>query len=232
PTKLDYETAPGHDYTVTVQASDGVSTASSNFTIAITDPAPSAPVDANGATNTVAEAAAANTLVGITASSTDATNDPAPTYSLTGDTSGGGFQINSTTGVVAVGDPTKVDYESSGAGHSYTITVQASDGVATNSSNFSIAVTDVAAVANADSAVVFESRTTTPSVNLLANDTDVDAPPPPLTAVDDTQPTHGSVTVNSDGTFSYTANAGYLGADSFTYHSSNGGAFASNSATL
>jgi hypothetical protein len=232
PTKLDYETAVGHAYTVTVQASDGVTTGSSNFTIAITDPPPSAPVDTNAGTNTVAEAATAGTLVGITASSTSATNDPAATYSLTGDTSGGGFQINSTTGVVSVADPTKVDYESSGAGHSYTITVQASDGVATNSSNFSIAVTDVAAVANADSAVVFENRATTPSVNLLTNDTDVDAPPPPLTAVDDTQPSHGTVVVNSDGTFTYTANAGYLGADSFTYHASNGGALPSNSATV
>ena len=105
----------------------------------------------------MAEAATANTLVGITAQSTSATNDAAPTYSLTGDTSGGGFQINSTTGVVSVADPTKIDYESSGAGHSYTITVQSSDGVATNSSNFTIAVTDVAAVANNDSAVVFEN---------------------------------------------------------------------------
>ena len=34
------------------------------------------------------------------------------TYSLTGDTSGGGFKIDPLTGVVSVADPTKIDYES------------------------------------------------------------------------------------------------------------------------
>jgi VCBS repeat-containing protein len=32
-----------------------------------------------------------------------------------------------------------------------------------------------------------------------------------------TQPTHGSVTLNSDGTFTYVPNAGFSGADTFTY---------------
>ena len=58
------------------------------------------------------------------------------TYSLTGDTSGGGFTINATTGVVTVADNTKIDFESSGAGHSYTVTAQASDGTDTSSQTF------------------------------------------------------------------------------------------------
>ena len=49
------------------------------------------------------------------------------TYSLTGDSSGGGFTVNLTTGVVTVADSSKIDYESS-PGHAYTVTVQASDG--------------------------------------------------------------------------------------------------------
>src|SRR6202035_1716253 len=148
PTKIDYETAAGHAYNVTVQATDGVTTSTSTFTIAVTDPPPSTPVDNNATANTVAEGAVANTLVGITASSTSATNDPAATYSLTADSSGGGFQINSTTGVVSVADPTKIDYET--PGHSYSITVQASDGAATSSQVFAIAVTDVAPSAPTD----------------------------------------------------------------------------------
>ena len=79
----------------------------------MTDVAPSTPVDSDAATNTVAEGAAAGTTVGVTASSSDI-NGPAVTYSLTGDTSGGGFTINSTTGVVTVADPSKIDYESDG----------------------------------------------------------------------------------------------------------------------
>ena len=95
--------AAGHAYTVTAQASDGTLTSSQTFTIAVTDVAPSTPVDSDGAANTVAEGAANGTTVGVTASSTDV-NGPAVTYSLTGDTSGGGFAIDATTGVVTVAD--------------------------------------------------------------------------------------------------------------------------------
>ena len=104
PTKIDFESSgAGHAYTVTVQASDGTLTSSQTFTIAVTDVAPSTPVDANAAANTVVEGAANGSTVGITASSTDV-NGPAVTYSLTGDTSGGGFTINAATGVVTVAD--------------------------------------------------------------------------------------------------------------------------------
>jgi len=67
PTKIDYETAPGHAYTVTAQASEGTLTSSQSFTIGVTDVAPSAPVDGNAAANTVAEGAANGSTVGLTA---------------------------------------------------------------------------------------------------------------------------------------------------------------------
>ena len=137
-TKIDYETAPGHAYTVTAQASDGTLASSQTFTIAVTDVAPSTPVDSDRRANAVAEGAANGSTVGITASSTDV-NGPASTYSLTGDTSGGGFTINAATGVVTVADPTKIDYESA-PGHAYTITAQASDGTLTSSQVFTIGV--------------------------------------------------------------------------------------------
>ncbi|WP_164094611.1 cadherin repeat domain-containing protein, partial [Serratia marcescens] len=91
---------------------------SQTFTIAVTDVAPSTPVDSNAAANTVAEGAANGSTVGITASSTDV-NGPTVTYSLIGDTSGGGFTINAATGVITVADASKIDYESA-AGHAYT----------------------------------------------------------------------------------------------------------------
>src|SRR6185295_16850436 len=100
------------------------------------------PVDSNAAANTVLEGAANGTAVGVTASSTDV-NGGAVTYSLTGDTSGGGFTINATTGVITVADGTKIDFESS-AGHAYTVTAQASDGILTSSQAFTINVGDVA----------------------------------------------------------------------------------------
>jgi hypothetical protein len=141
PSKIDFESAPGHAYTITTQASNGFSSPTTQtFTINVNDVAPSAPVDSNAAANTVLEGAANGTAVGVTASSTDV-NGGAVTYSLIGDTSGGGFTINSTTGVITVADATKINYESATA---HAVTAQASDGVLTSSQTFTIAVTDVA----------------------------------------------------------------------------------------
>ncbi len=64
---------------------------------------------------------------------------------------------------------------------------------------------------------------------LLANDTD--PADNPLSAVLDTAPLHGSVTLNPDGGFSYTPPAAFTGTDSFTYHAENASA-ASPSATV
>src|SRR5439155_13878377 len=50
---------------------------------------------------------------------------------------------------------------------------------------------------------------------VLANDSDVDGDT--LSAVLMSQPTHGSLTLNSNGSFSYTPAANYNGTDSFTY---------------
>ena len=82
----------------------------------------------------------AATTVGLTASSTDPDGDTL-VYSIASDSSGGGFAIDSRTGVVTVADGSKLGYASSGATHSYSLTIQASDGTLTSSSSFSIAVT-------------------------------------------------------------------------------------------
>src|SRR6202022_1219680 len=69
-------------------------------TIGVTAPPLLAPVDTNATANSVTEGAAVNTLVGITASASTPPTDPAATYSLTSDTSGGGFKIDPVPGVV------------------------------------------------------------------------------------------------------------------------------------
>jgi len=64
---------------------------------------------------------------------------------------------------------------------------------------------------------------------VLTNDTDVDGDP--LTAVWVSGPSHGSLTLNANGSFIYTPNANYNGADSFTYRAYDGTAY-SNLATV
>ncbi len=55
---------------------------------------------------------------------------------------------------------------------------------------------------------------------ILGND--VDSENDPLSAVLVAAPTHGTLTLNGDGSFSYFAAPGYVGADSFTYRASDG----------
>jgi len=55
---------------------------------------------------------------------------------------------------------------------------------------------------------------------VLANDLDYDGNP--LTAILVTGPSHGSLTLNANGSFTYTPQANYNGADSFTYRNSDG----------
>ena len=55
---------------------------------------------------------------------------------------------------------------------------------------------------------------------MLANDTNADGNP--LTAVLNAGPDFGGLVFNSDGSFSYTSDAGFFGTDSFTYYDTNG----------
>ena len=55
---------------------------------------------------------------------------------------------------------------------------------------------------------------------VLANDTNADGGT--LTAALGTNVSHGSLTLNADGSFSYTPTAGFCGTDSFTYTATDG----------
>lgn len=61
---------------------------------------------------------------------------------------------------------------------------------------------------------------TTLANGVLLNDADGDADP--LTAILVSGPSHGAVTLNANGTFSYTPNANYSGTDAFTYQANDG----------
>jgi len=67
------------------------------------------------------------------------------------------------------------------------------------------------------------------AAGLLANDTEADGDP--LTASVATQPSHGALSLDADGAFTYTPEAGFHGVDSFTYRA-NDGLTDSNEATV
>lgn len=87
-----------------------------------------------------------------------------------------------------------------------------------------------APAAKADS---YETDQDTPLIQaapgVLNNDSDPDGDT--LTAAKVSDPAHGTLTLNTDGSFTYNPNAGYTGADSFTYIS-NDGKQDSNTATV
>ncbi|AXY42274.1 Ig-like domain-containing protein [Halomonas sp. JS92-SW72] len=73
-------------------------------------------------------------------------------------------------------------------------------------------------VANDDTAKTTQGLAV--QIAVLENDSDPDGDP--LMVGELTQPSNGSVTVNADGTITYTPDAGFFGTDSFTYRASDG----------
>ncbi len=98
------------------------------------------------------------------------------------------------------------------------ITVSATNGTDTVTDTFTVTVNPVpdAPVANNDDSYSIAEETTLEveaASGVLENDSDADEDP--LTATLVTGPAHGSLTLNDDGSFSYTPELNYFGADHF-----------------
>ena len=98
-------------------------------------------------------------------------------------------------------------------------TYKVNDGLAdSNITTVTLTVNPIndAPVANPDSYNTLRNTTLNiPAAGVLNNDTDTENQP--LTAVIETNPSNGNLTLNSDGSFSYTPNTDFVGTDSFTY---------------
>jgi VCBS repeat-containing protein len=107
---------------------------------------------------------------------------------------------------------------------------QANDGTA--DSNFAAVTIEVACVN--DAPVAFDDANATNEdtpVNGSVATNDTDPEDNALTFGNASDPAHGSVTLNLDGSYTYTPDANYCGTDSFTYQANDGGAD-SNVATV
>jgi Bacterial Ig domain len=117
-------------------------------------------------------------------------------------------------------------------------TGQAVSATATDSyDNTSEFAKDVAVVASSSAAIAFNdtyntdenSTLTVPAPGVLDNDIDLNGNP--LTAVQVTSTAQGSLSLQADGSFTYTPDANFLGTDSFTYYATDG-TYQSNIATV
>lgn len=106
------------------------------------------------------------------------------------------------------------------ASDSYAVTVQI--GREVSARDFGVAIIDDTPVTQADSYSVNEDAvlTVTAANGVLQNDSSQTSSP--ITATVNTQPANGSLTLNSNGSFTYTPTLNFFGTDTFTYIASDG----------
>src|SRR5436189_235676 len=110
----------------------------------------------------------------------------------------------------------------------FTYTLYLHDALPISNATVSITVTPVNDPPGTSGAIVADDAYTTPedttltvsAPGVLANDSDIDGDP--LTAILVHSPAHGTRSLNSDGSFTYTPALNYNGPDSFTYKANDG----------
>jgi len=151
-------------------------------------------------------------------------------YSIIAGNTLGAFTIDPATGIITVADVTKIDFETT---QTFVLTVEASDGLNTDTGTVTINLNnlnDNPPVAVADSYSVNEGGTlTVPAPGVLGNDSDADGNA--ITAIKMSDPTHGTLVLNADGSFVYTHDGSETTSDSFTYKV-NDGTFDGNTVTV
>jgi CSLREA domain-containing protein len=209
--------------TFTYTASDangGTATATVTITV---NPVNDAPSFSKGPDQTVNEDAGAQSVSGW---ATDISAGPANenTQSLTFSVSNDNHDLFSVQPSVSpTGTLTFTPAPDASGSATVTVFLTDSDGATSPSQPFNISVSAVndAPVAHDDSRSVNEDQTlNVDAPGVLSNDTDIDSAN--LTAVKVTDPAHGTLTLNSNGSFTYTPDANFNGSDEFTYTASDG----------
>ena len=163
--------------------------------------------------DSVTLAVGANSQINLLGNDTDSTGTINPTtVTIVAQPTAGTTSVNATTGVVTYthnGGPARTD--------SFTYTVRDNNGLVSNVATVSITITPATTppTAVADAFSVVKSGSTT--VNLANNDTAGTSAINRNSIVISTQPTNGSVTVNTDGNVTYLHNGSNTTSDSFAY---------------
>lgn len=192
--------------TVTYTVSDGAGgTASATLTVSVENAPPVAVDDA------VSTPYAVPVVVDVLAGDTDANGDPLAVLVVDALSTEGGT-VTLVGGVVTYAPPL-------GFRGTDTFTYTVTDGVGgTATGTVTVTVTNTAPVADDDAYAVLEGSSAPLAVR--TNDSDPDGDPLSVALV--TGPVGGSLTLNADGTGTYTPSAGFSGVDTFTYQVSDG----------
>jgi len=141
------------------------------------------------------------------------------------------------SGAPAASTDNNVDVTYSTAGGPFAVLLNVSDSQGANAScSTTVTVTgggggNTPPVANNDSYSTDKDTVLNVSApGVLGNDTDADSDP--LTAVLENDVSSGTLTLNANGSFSYTPNAGFTGQDSFSYFADDGTEPSDTSATV
>ena len=210
--------------TFTYRANDGALNSNvATVTITIT-PVNDPPVAVNDAYATPRNTPLTIVAPGVLANDTDV-DSPVLTVTLVGSPTNGTVTLNPNGSFTYTPNANYVGTD--------TFTYKANDGsLDSNSATVTITITAV----NSPPVAVNDAYTTPKNTPLtiaapgvLVNDSDVDGNP--ITAIIVGATSNGTVTLNANGSFSYTPNANYTGTDTFTYKA-NDGSLDSNIATV
>ena len=204
------------DYRISLDVDDGADTGRDE--VLISAALPNVAPNANAGTDLVVQLGAGATLDG--AASNDLDSGPTPLsfqWTFVSVPVGSGL-----TGVDLLGATTAAPSFTPDVAGFYVLRLDASDGDLMDTDQVMVKA-NVAPVAKNDARTLVEnSSLTEPAPGVLGNDTDGNNDI--LTAVLDSGPTNGTLTLNADGSFTYTPSPGFEGPASFAYHANDGSA--------
>ncbi len=202
--------------TFTYKAIDGaLQSAPASVTITV-NPMPDAPVAVGESYSTPFATALAVAAPGVLGNDSDPDGDPLTAVIV----------ANSTHGTVTLNPDGSFSYAptpNSGFSGADSFTYQASDGVllsAITTVNIIVAANQAPVAVGESYNTLYETALVVAAPGVLANDSDPEGVA--LTAAVVTGPASGVLTFNSNGSFNYTPNLAFSGADSFTYRASDG----------